>query len=321
MLMILPVSYGELYIRRVTLLDFLMVNFSFASIALLIVYFRRVRPLWLVAALVTYGGIFSLVGWRAHGMLMVLIGLWLVWRVQFGRQPGWVLPMAIIVAAFVIPSIRSARGLPGLNRFSKLADMSIDFGAPRQALAEMGGTIRTVAYTLEYVPRERPFALGRSYLWAGTRVIPWILPGRHPAATGERNPAQWLVWRVSPWLAERGGAMGYSMFAEPYFNFGWAGIGVVLFPMGVAIGKMLLWGEDRRDDPIRAYVIGVVFFWLIFGVRSDSSVLFRGIMWTGVIPYWVLSRKISGRSMRRCGVASEVLTGPMWGYQQRSEIQ
>jgi hypothetical protein len=298
-LLAMPVNYGELYRRTPTYLDFLLANFSFAAIAMVIVRATRTATWKLMTVLIAYGGLLILVGWRGHGFLIIVLGMWLLSRTRDLHLTMPAILALVVCLFFVFPLIGEIRANPGLERFSELRGAAPSWS---DSVLEMGASIRTVAYTLQLVPSERPFDLGASYSWAATRVLPKAFFDVHPAATQERSPAQWLVWRVSPWTAQHGGAIGYSMFAEPYFNFGWFGPFIVLLPAGYFLGRLLLWSESTSNRAMAAYLVAVVFSVLIFGVRADSTVLFRIPIWVGVVPYLIVSSRL--RLRRRAAAGS-----------------
>ena len=91
----------------------------------------------------------------------------------------------------------------------------------------MGGGIGRSS-DLQRVPAESQYRLGRSYVQASLRVVPNL--GLTTASTEwndpELPPNHWITYLVAPWTYAAYGGIGFSAVAEPYLNFGVAGIGL-----------------------------------------------------------------------------------------------
>jgi hypothetical protein len=99
-------------------------------------------------------------GYRLHSILPLLTVAWL-WDRTIQRIPrALIAPTAAILLSFVFPFVRATRELPAAERTTTSGS---EFQATVAGLEEMGGTIETVAYTVELVPAQRPYDLGMGY--------------------------------------------------------------------------------------------------------------------------------------------------------------
>src|SRR5665811_539382 len=73
-----------------------------------------------------------------------------------------------------------------------------------ETISEMGGSMKTVAYTLELVPSLRDYDNGLGYIYGLSTEIPNFLGSVHPAIA-RGTASDWLVSTVAPWNAAQGG--------------------------------------------------------------------------------------------------------------------
>jgi hypothetical protein len=167
--------------------------------------------------------------------------------------------------------------------------------SPLAALTEMGGSLRPLCETLRLVPAEVPYRLGRSYVSAARRVVPnvgftkaeneWTDPADLP-------PNHWITYAVDPWTYANFGGLGFSAVAEPYLNFGVAGILAYFLALGAVLGRLdalLVRCASRRILAL----VAVCLMPLLFTVRNDFHNFVRPALWGMAVV--LLIEKVHGR--------------------------
>jgi oligosaccharide repeat unit polymerase len=151
-------------------------------------------------------------------------------------------------------------------------------------LNEMGGSMMTVAYTMDLVPSSRPFQMGADYGYALLTLVPNFSSKLHP--TIERGLAgSWLTWAVAPEFASRGGGYGYSFIAEAYLNFGWVGGPILLGLLGFFFTSLVLWAINSRSAA-RIALVATFSVYIPFYARSEAALHVRALVWYAIAPYW-----------------------------------
>ena len=215
---------------------------------------RQRHVSYLVAALVFV--FFLISGQRSTALFPLLVGA-VVW-VKSGRRINAVVAGAAILGVLlVIPVIGYLRTLGTYGNITSgealsEADQFADIGA---AFREMGGSIGPLIYTLMLIPAEEQYRYGRSYRDYFLDVIPNVgltadvstsraaaeeLLRSKPTqeALLAMQPGDWATYHIirDQFEGNRGGA-GFSGVAEPYFNFGLAGVIVYFLVVGLFLGK------------------------------------------------------------------------------------
>lgn len=239
---------------------------------------------WVAFTYISLYGVSMLVmGFRAWGMFTLIALAW-----TYHRSVSKISQKSVLVATALVISL-----LPiiGATRTSALSDLSFqqiteayqEIGSPLVALfSETGGSAGTVAWTYTLVPNERPFGYGSSILNSASAVVPNVTGGAHLAA--ETSLSTWLAWRVSPEIAAIGGGIGYSAFAEIYFNFGLLLGSAVTFALGWALASVSGKMERHFVPSIMIGMGGVLLSFLPMFARGDSSMLFRPLAWFVLVP-------------------------------------
>ena len=218
-------------------------------------------------------------------MLAVSYG-W-VWHRCVRPLPKTALLLAAATILFVVfPLAGEVRTMRGADRtsleFLRQAYLSIDNPIVTQ-VSEMGGSIITLAYTLELVPSTRPFDYGMGYLYALSSIFPSLFWDVHPMVAREL-PSDWLIWAVDPIMARMGGGLGFSFIAEAYLNFGPLGVPVVMAAMGYLYCQFVRWGDNPAEPAKIAALASFTAFTLAFA-RGEASMIARPLIWCAVIPY------------------------------------
>lgn len=228
-----------------------------------------------------------LLGGRAGAIMPLLAFLWL-WDRSIRKVPRTVIVViAILLISVLLPAFGSSRNLEGQARYS----ISGVVGAYKSVknptvtqVSEMGGSMQTVAYTIDLVPKTKSYVMGESYYNSLLLVLPNIFWSVHPAYTVDRPPSSWLVRTVDPKYAARGGGFGYSFIAEAYLNFGWWGAAMVLGLMGLLFSSLVLWA-DRSDDFARLAMVASFLSFFLFFPRSEMAGVIRPLVWYAFLPY------------------------------------
>ena len=103
-----------------------------------------------------------------------------------------------------------------LRTGQELSDAAEQTSSLFRIIKEMSDSISPLIWVMQRVPSEFDFTHGHSFLLAAYTAIPNLFWDVHPAKTG--SLALWLVNDVNPWIAERGGGYGFSIFQEGYFD-------------------------------------------------------------------------------------------------------
>ena len=317
-------GYSELYRRGATtgwlaapqvLATFLIPGFLFLLAG------SRERSLSRAGSVVVAAGFIALqfwVGLRSAAVppLVAIIWLWheAVRRFRFRQMTALVVGALLLVLAF--PVIAGLRNLTGVDRVSG-ATIREAYQATENPFAaslhEMGGTLLTVAYTESLVPSERSYDMGESYVYALLTLMPNFFWDLHPAIA-HGTASDWLVWRVDPIQAARGGGLGYSCIGEAYLNFGWFGPPLVMALLGFGFVRLGEWGTSSTD-PTRAAVVAVILAVTLRFARDESASVIRSVAWGALLPYamtWIRPRasRPTGRSLSTDAVVSGLTAVP-----------
>ena len=244
---------------------------------------RRQR-LFTLAVIAVYSLTRLFLGSRYYAMMPLISYAWL-WHRCVRPLPKTLMIAAVAVVLVVLPLVGATRNIKGGDRLSIQSFVEAytsDSSPPIALLHEMGGSLNTVAYTTTIVPSTHDFELGESYGYAFLTVFPNLFWDLHPTIA-HGIPSIWLTWQVDPFLANIGGGLGFSLIAEAYLNFGWIGIPIILFAIGLLYGRLTSWYELSMDSTKFAIAACFCNVFTLYA-RSEMAVLFRGIIWYCVIP-------------------------------------
>lgn len=240
--------------------------------------------------LIVYSIVMIAIGFRGWGALSLLATIW-VYRKSVGTIPTAILVPSALMLVVAFPVIATVRNTPIQEITDRqIAQAYTDIQNPLTVfLAETGGSAATIAWTVELVPSERPYGLGSSFLYSSTSILPNLFYDLHPSAANSLSG--WLTKRVAPELAAQGGGLGYSFFAELYYNFGLLFSIPFAFASGYLVSRISNLGELRGPTSVWVAFNGVLMTFLPFVARGDSSLLFRPIVWFIVLPLvwsWII---------------------------------
>jgi oligosaccharide repeat unit polymerase len=274
-----------------------MSDFIFPGVFLIIAGGERKPSLRIFAAIYLIGYTFAkfTIGSRGAAVMPLLSMLWL-WDSVVRPIPRTLLAAVAAILLFIVfPVIGATRNeIAGVDLFSIefLTKTLTSVNNPLVAsISEMGFSATPIGWTMELVPKVRPFDLGMSFLVSIFTLIPNIFTSdRHPALTmsGYDTPDNWLVGIIDPAFASQGGGLGFSFIAEAYLNFGWFGI-VILGLIGFLFAKFTQWAVQDRD-PVKMAIIAIfVSFFLIYP-RASSQLVIRPLIWYCLFPYLWMQR-------------------------------
>ncbi|MEO1575865.1 MAG: O-antigen polysaccharide polymerase Wzy, partial [Pseudomonadota bacterium] len=208
------------------------------SAAVLMVVGARKRSQLIMSFLIAafIGGMLMLLGYRSSALFSGLVGA-VVW-VKVGRKiPMVTAVVAILVVLTAIPTVRVLRQMGAAEDISseKIKE-AYEASSSREVILEIGGTNGILAHVLQWVPKEESFWYGSSYGWAVSNAVPNLGLNISQAVQDQNkvgdsldqlrggNPSRWYIFKVNRWKFDRGQGAGFSTIAEPYLNFGWAGV-------------------------------------------------------------------------------------------------
>ena len=197
------------------------------------------------------------------------------------RRVGLLVAAGALAVLVVIPAVGMLRQLPRNGVSLAEVRRAALAASPLAALTEMGGSVRPLIETLRLVPAETPYRLGSSYAQAALRVVPNV--GLTRAAVDWNDPVSlppnhWITYLVAPWTYAAYGGIGFSAVAEPYLNFGVAGIAGYFLALGALLGRLdraLAAAPSRR----RLALAAVVCMPLLLTVRNDFHGFARAAAW------------------------------------------
>jgi oligosaccharide repeat unit polymerase len=269
-----------------------MADFIFPGVFLIIAGGKRKPSLRIFAVIYLLGYTVAkfTIGSRGAAVMPLLSMLWL-WNSVVRPIPRTLLAtVAAILLLVVFPVIGATRNdVAGVDLFSIefLTKTITNVNNPLVAsISEMGFSATTIAWTMELVPKVRPFDLGMSFLVSILTLIPNVFTsGRHPALTmsGYDTPDYWLVGVIDPVFASQGGGLGFSFISEAYLNAGWFGI-FILGIIGFLFAKFVQWAV-QDGDPVKMGIIAIfVSFFLVYP-RASSQLVTRPLIWYCLFPY------------------------------------
>ena len=236
------------------------------------------------AIMIPYSAIHFFLGGRFDAALPLLAFAWLWHRCIRPIPKSALIGAGVFLLVVVFPLVGSIRNISGESRLSPEFIVRSFFSVKNPIAAgvsEMGWSMRTIAHTLELVPRFRDFEWGVGYLYAIRFVTPnsfWSAQPDFP------SHADWLMWTVDPVSASMGAGLGYSFIAEAYVNFGWLGVPFVLSFIGFCFGRFSIWG-DRLDDRPRIAALGTFLAFFLVFARSESLNVIRPLIWYCMLPF------------------------------------
>ncbi len=179
--------------------------------------------------------------------------------------------------------VKATRATTNFEDFLFVASEVVSF---EHLFDEMGYTLDTVIRSLVVVPVDTPYFLGKTYLHAVARALPNIT--MTPRTWGFVS-SRWINWETAPELALRGNALGYSIVAEAYINFGFVGAPIVHAVIGAIHGRLERVMTGRVVSVWSVMAFSLVTVALMMHVRNTVVLYIRLAIWllTMLGGFWV----------------------------------
>lgn len=226
--------------------------FVFISLSIVLVascYEMKSARIYIVVFVVW--GLFAFrLGLRGEVMFPTMVGLCLVARRRrvFNAASFVAVLLIFLVATGIVKNSRMGGNIANITYIN-----------PLNAVAEMGGSLRSVYETVRWRENGDDFILGQSYWAPFERQLALIVPGidRPPAAQDDRL--------LNVVIQSRAGPYGYSPIAEAYRNFGVFGVAAIMFLMGTFLSQL-----DRLPATTKNNIyIGAVLVPLFIHIRNN----------------------------------------------------
>lgn len=245
-----------------------------------------------------------LIGYRAMAIIPVLLVLYgysvksanqgIEIEKKQKRRIFWLCILLAIVIMVIFPVVRATRNQGGIGMLTLSDILSIENNEIFSTINDMGKSLQTVIYTQDLVPEQYSYRYGITYLYNLSEAVPNLFWDRHPAEV-YGSLGRWLTKIVDYSFYEFGGALGYSCVAESYINFGWVGVIVIAFILGMVIQKVENKVENSNVASVHASWV-ILANYLLMYPRGELSTIVRGFFWYMLIPFiFVKIIKTGGR--------------------------
>jgi|GEM_PF-615669 len=248
-----------------------------------------------------YVGIYLSIGIRNKAVMPLIAYVWVWHKIIKPLPKAFLFSCGFVMLFFIFPLLRFTRNSTAseIQNVFQLWEIYRDIdNSVIATIGEMGKSIETIIYTMQFVPKNRGFELGGTYVNSLLVVIPNLFWDTQPASVNRLS--FWLVEQVYPSnylvVAGHGWTIGYSFIAEAYLNFGWLGSIVCLAVIGSLFVRFVLWG--RQDIQKIATVAAFLPYFLFFS-REESLNLTRSLLYYSVIPYFLVLLVHSGVGVKR----------------------
>jgi oligosaccharide repeat unit polymerase len=279
-------GYQSLYVQSygvgVNAIPMILSSFLVPGVILLLVGANgnRTTVLVSVSVMLLYIAIQFFLGYRSGAAWPLAAYAWAYHR-TVKRIPLWAVLFTSLFLLFVVfPVIGQSRIKSGEQRYGASAIVATWQGLDNPivtSLSEIGGSMKTVAYTFQLVPSYRDYDRGGSYIYSIFTIVPNVGMELHPARA-RGTPSVWLVQTVAPFTADRGGGFGYSFIAEGYLNFGWTGGLVALLVIGALFGRIFA-PAIASSSSLTIFAASSFLAFLTVFARGESSIIVRPLIW------------------------------------------
>jgi oligosaccharide repeat unit polymerase len=225
--------------------------------------------------------VFMLSGYRSGALFTALAGI-IVW-VKSGRRLPVTLAVGLVFVALLSLSVSGL--LRTMGSFDSINVEKISASTKAASLVDgvssLGGSVGLMAHTLNMIPADEPYRMGRTYLTAILGTIPNI--GLKVDASNSRqaaraagfsqetllnmSPADWMTFKILRDQFYLGQGTGYSGVAEPYLNFGMMGVIVYFVILGVFMGVQE--ATNIAHSTVNFIFASSAFPFLLTTVRND----------------------------------------------------
>ena len=229
--------------------------------------------------------LFMFTGYRSAALFAALVAV-VVW-VKTGRKIPNVVAISLIAVVLVsISVIGIFRQMAAYNELTTHhLQEAYQEASVERSIMEMGQALGVAAHVFRLVPEDYDYILGGSYLKALKEMVPNIggsvddtnarstlgreLKEGNTDVIAKMQPSDWLTYEIKRDQFDRGGGVGFSAIAEPYLNFGAAGIVAFFAFLGFVLMRF-----DKIDILYNryAFIFAAAMIWpLMRTVRNDFS--------------------------------------------------
>ena len=292
----LDASYMDMF-ELVQMYDprFFVTSLTFVPVGLYIAAAAAPRRGILLApvAAVLWCSLIFFLGFRGFALIPLIVTLAVLDKRGF-HLPRTVYIGALLLLLAAIPITRSMRN-------DRLTERSVVDAAGEvralSAVEEMGGSLQPLVHTIRLMENE-DLRWGKTYWQAMRRVLPNLAldwEGSSYVPVSEMTPTHWVTRLAAPWKYRHFGGLGFSAVAEPYMNFGTAGVAGYFLLLSVT----LVWAA-RFDYgvPTRLALWATVLGPLLMTTRGSFDSFFRPVVWGWLI---VLGLRIVSDSIADSG--------------------
>ena len=214
------------------------------------------------------------VGFRGPALIagLIVYAVALKKKMKFPRWFPWVAAALLLVA---VPVERLVRDEPLNDRSFSMTFREIN---PLDAPAEMGTSIRPLVETADIIGPGN-YRHGKTYLVGLEGILPNLSVRWEPGSTESIDnlpPSHWITAVVEPWSYRNYGGLGFSAVAEPYMNFGTAGV-IIFFLLLAFLLVQLERVSIRSSHALASWAL--VLGSLLWTTRNDFSSFFRPAVW------------------------------------------
>ena len=249
--------------------------FPFILFMLYIVYIEDRVVKKCLALLIFLVTIYNLaIGNRCEPICYRMAYLWLNNKMALSksqeRRTTIIAICAVLFLMLIIPVIGATRNTGELSVntvLSSLVGEDSFISTIFETISNLGYSVFPTIKTMQIVPNTEGYHWGQSYLYALLSVFPNVFGGTH-ISVKYAALAQWLMKTLGMTYGP-----GYSMPAEAYYNFGWAGI--LAMPIIGCIISKLLYENDKNLTDLKLFSIVGAFIVLFSIPRRDTLTAVR----------------------------------------------
>ncbi len=221
-------------------------------------------------------------GYRSAALFPALVGI-VLW-IKTGRKLPAVVALSFL--SFVLVAIAVVGVFRQMGTYQDLGTEQLASSYEKVSIvdsfAEMGASFGVLSEVIKFIPNKDPYRYGYSYWQALKEMIPNIglsidssksrknkssKASFDKSALMELTPADWITYKLNRWKFDHGQGVGFSAIAEPYFNFGMAGVIGYFSILGFLLSRL-----DQKKIILHPYVyllVGAVFWTFMRTVRND----------------------------------------------------
>lgn len=189
-----------------------------------------------------------------------------------------------IAFLFYIPLAAEVRSYSRSFAFNRFIDNISISENLRRVFDETGVSFIGIPYTMQNVPSNKSFWLGKSYILPFFDSLPYLTASRLFSLNIIENlPFVWFNKSFDPERYEIGGGWGYSVIAEAYANFGLYSLLVVTSFLAFSLVKLDVSLFNRKVSFFSSYAILSIPY-ILFLSRSSFDVSIRSIINYAVLP-------------------------------------